>query len=72
MDFKDKIIMCLVVMVVVLCGLQVKEQEPESEPEPQNKIEYQLQDANGRVIVSCRGDINSIQFCIEKSREVNK
>lgn len=71
MDFKDKIIMCLVVMVVVLCGfLQVKEQEPESEP--QNKIEYQLQDANGRVIVSCRGDINAIQFCIEKSREVNK
>lgn len=43
-----------------------------SQREPQNKIEYQLQDANGRVIVSCRGDINTIQFCIEKSREVNK
>lgn len=41
-------------------------------PEETNKIEYQLQDANGRVIVSCRGDINTIQFCIEKSREVNK
>lgn len=40
--------------------------------EPQNKIEYQIQDANGRVIVSCRGDINTIQFCIDKSREVNK
>lgn len=40
--------------------------------EPQNKIEYQLQDVNGRGIVSCRGDINTIQFCIDKSREVNK
>lgn len=38
--------------------------------EPQNKIEYQLQDSTGRV--SCRGDINTIQFCIEKSREVKK
>lgn len=71
MDFKDKIIMCLVVMVVVLCGfLQVKEQE--QEPEPANEIIYNIVDANGRVIVSCRGDINTIQFCIEKSREVNK
>lgn len=40
--------------------------------EPQNKIEYQLQDANGRVIVSCRGNLDAVRFCIEKSKEVNK
>ena len=39
--------------------------------EPENKIEYQIQDANGRVI-SCHGDINTIQFCIEKSRKLQK
>ena len=39
--------------------------------EPQNKIEYQLQDANGRVI-SCRGNLDAVRFCIEKSKEVNK
>ena len=39
--------------------------------EPENKIEYQIQDANGRVI-SCRGEINTIQFCIEKSRKLQK
>lgn len=40
--------------------------------EPQNKIEYQLQDAHGRVIVSCRGNLDTVRFCIEKSKEVNK
>lgn len=40
--------------------------------EPLNKIEYQLQDANGRVIVSCRGNLDTVRFCIEKSKEVNK
>lgn len=40
--------------------------------EPQNKIEYQLQDANGRGIVSCRGNLDAVRFCIEKSKEVNK
>lgn len=34
--------------------------------EPQNKIEYQLQDANGRVIVSCRGNLDAVRFCNEK------
>lgn len=49
MDFKDKIIMCLVVMVVVLCGfLQVKEHEPESEPA--NNIIYNVVDDDGHVI----------------------
>lgn len=36
--------------------------------EPQNKIEYQLQYANGRVIVSCRGNLDAVRFCIEKSK----
>lgn len=40
--------------------------------EPENKIEYQIQDANGRVIVSCRGNLDTVRFCIEKSKEVNK
>lgn len=49
MDFKDKIIMCLVVMVVVLCAcLQVEEQEPESEPA--NNIIYNVVDDDGHVI----------------------
>ena len=34
--------------------------------EPQNKIEYQIQDANGRVIVSCRGNLDAVRFCNEK------
>ena len=34
--------------------------------EPQNKIEYQLQDANGRVIVSCSGNLDAVRFCNEK------
>lgn len=51
MDFKDKIIMCLVAMVFVLAVfLQVKEQEPESEPEPANNIIYNVVDDDGHVI----------------------
>lgn len=34
--------------------------------EPQNKIEYQIQDANGRGIVSCRGNLDAVRFCNEK------
>lgn len=34
--------------------------------EPQNKIEYQLQDSTGRV--SCRGNLDTVRFCIEKSK----
>lgn len=51
MDFKDKIIMCLVAMVFVLAVfLQVKEQEPE--PEPANNIIYNVVDDDGHVIGS--------------------
>lgn len=35
--------------------------------EPQNKIEYQLQDVNGRGIVSCRGNLDAVRFCIYKN-----
>ncbi len=51
MDFKDKIIMCLVAMVVVLAILNIAhEQEPESEPEPANDIIYNVVDDDGHVI----------------------
>lgn len=60
MDFKDKIIMCLVAMVVVLAILKMvvvlailnsaHEQEPESEPEPANDIIYNVVDDDGHVI----------------------
>lgn len=52
MDFKDKIIMCLVAMVCVLAVfLQFKNnhgQEPESEPA--NDIIYNVVDDDGHVI----------------------
>ena len=49
MDFKDKIIMCLVAMVVVLAILNcAREQEPESEPA--NDIIYNVVDDDGHVI----------------------
>lgn len=56
MDFKDKIILCLVAMVVVLAIFlqdeinQKQEQEPESEPEPANDIIYNVVDDDGHVI----------------------
>lgn len=51
MDFKDKIIMCLVAMVFVLTIFStLKEQEPESEPEPENNIIYNVVDDDGHVI----------------------
>lgn len=50
MDFKDKIIMCLVAMVFVLTiFLQCKENH-EHEQEPENEIIYNVVDDNGRVI----------------------
>lgn len=49
MDFKDKIIMCLVVMVVVLAILN-SAREQEQEPEPTNEIIYNVVDENGHVI----------------------
>ena len=66
------IIPTFITITVCFISFLVDSLKNEHQREPQNKIEYQLQDANGRVIVSCRGDINTIQFCIEKSREVNK
>ena len=52
MDFKDKIIMCLVAMVVLLTiFLQCRENhEHEQEPEPANEIIYNVVDENGHVI----------------------
>lgn len=52
MDFKDKIIMCLVAMVFVLAIFLQAEinQKQEQEPEPANEIIYNVVDGNGRVI----------------------
>ena len=52
MDFKDKIIMCLVAMVVLLAIFLQDEinQKQEQEPEPANEIIYNVVDDNGRVI----------------------
>ena len=52
MDFKDKIIMCLVVMVVLLAIFLQAEinQKQEQEQEPANEIIYNVVDDNGRVI----------------------
>ena len=52
MDFKDKIIMCLVAMVVLLAIFLQDEinQKQEQEPEPANEIIYNVVDENGRVI----------------------
>lgn len=53
MDFKDKIIMCLVAMVFVLAVfLQVKEQEPE----PENEIIYNVVDVNGDIVGTIKAD----------------
>lgn len=52
MDFKDKIILCLVAMVVVLAIFLQDEinQKQEQEPEPANEIIYNVVDADGHVI----------------------
>ncbi len=52
MDFKDKIIMCLVVMVVLLAIFLQAEinQKQEQEPEPANEIIYNVVDDDGNVI----------------------
>ena len=56
MDFKDKIIMCLVAMVCVLAIFLQDEinQKQEQEPEPTNEIIYNVVDENGHVIGECR------------------
>ena len=50
MDFKDKIIMCLVAMVVLLAIFLQDEINQKQEPEPANEIIYNVVDENGRVI----------------------
>lgn len=52
MDFKDKIIMCLVAMVVLLAIFLQDEinHKQEQEPEPANEIIYNVVDDNGNVI----------------------
>jgi hypothetical protein len=52
MDFKDKIIMCLVAMVVLLAIFLQDEinQKQKPESEPANEIIYNVVDENGRVI----------------------
>lgn len=52
MDFKDKIIMCLVAMVVLLVIFLQDEinQKQEQEPEPANEIIYNVVDDDGNVI----------------------
>ena len=52
MDFKDKIIMCLVAMVCLLAIFLQDEinQKQEQEPEPANEIIYNVVDDDGHVI----------------------
>lgn len=52
MDFKDKIILCLVAMVCLLAIFLQDEinQKQEQEPEPANEIIYNVVDDNGNVI----------------------
>lgn len=50
MDFKDKIIMCLVAMVVLLAIFLQDEINQKQEPEPANEIIYNVVDDNGHVI----------------------
>ena len=57
MDFKDKIIMCLVAMVVVLAiFLQGYINKQEQEPEPANKIIYNVVDVNGDIVGTIKAD----------------
>lgn len=52
MDFKDKIILCLVAMVCLLAIFLQDQinQKQEQEPEPANEIIYNVVDDNGHVI----------------------
>lgn len=58
MDFKDKIIMCLVAMVVVLAIFLQDEinQKQEQEPEPANEIIYNVVDVNGDIVGTIKAD----------------
>lgn len=58
MDFKDKIILCLVAMVVVLAIFLQDEinQKQEQEPEPANEIIYNVVDVNGDIVGTIKED----------------
>lgn len=58
MDFKDKIIMCLVAMVVLLAIFLQDEinQKQEQEPEPANEIIYNVVDVNGDIVGTIKAD----------------
>lgn len=58
MDFKDKIILCLVAMVVVLAIFLQDEinQKQEQEPEPANEIIYNVVDVNGDIVGTIKAD----------------
>lgn len=54
MDFKDKIILCLVAMVCVLAIFLQSERE--QEPEPANEIIYNVVDVNGDIVRTIKVD----------------
>lgn len=58
MDFKDKIIMCLVAMVFLLAIFLQDEinQKQEQEPEPANEIIYNVVDVNGDIVGTIKAD----------------
>lgn len=58
MDFKDKIILCLVAMVVMLAIFLQDEinQKQEQEPEPANEIIYNVVDVNGDIVGTIKAD----------------
>lgn len=57
MDFKDKIILCLVAMVVVLAiFLQDEINKQEQEPDPANEIIYNVVDVNGDIVGTIKAD----------------
>ena len=58
MNFKDKIILCLVAMVVVLAIFLQDEinQKQEQEPEPANEIIYNVVDVNGDIVGTIKAD----------------
>ena len=66
------IIPIFITITILFINFLADSLKPRHQREPQNKIEYQLQDANGREIVSCCGNLDTVCFCIEKSKEVNK
>lgn len=56
MDFKDKIIICLVVIVWVLAMAKMFHREEPQEPEPANEIIYNVVDVNGDIVGTIKAD----------------